>query len=111
MSCVDAGVNSPRLSQKRIHTITSSSSMGSVFQMNGEVVTASRTEDDELILHACDMDATALAKCTMFDLARRGIEHYALICARPARLHPRVTARPPGYGCRRGAAWRGASPP
>lgn len=47
---------------------------------DGEIVAEARTEADELVVHDCDLDATAFGKQTMFDFARhRRIEHYGLI--------------------------------
>lgn len=47
---------------------------------NGEIVAESQTEEDELILHPCDLDATTFGKKTMFDFARhRRPEHYGRI--------------------------------
>lgn len=47
---------------------------------DGEVVARATTEDDELLLHACDLDDTVFGKQTIFDFSRhRRIEHYARI--------------------------------
>jgi len=47
---------------------------------SGYVVTRCTSEDDELMVHACDMDACHFGKRTIFDFARhRRIEHYGLI--------------------------------
>ena len=47
---------------------------------DGEIVAESRTEDDELVIAACDLDATVFGKETVFDFARhRRIEHYGRI--------------------------------
>ncbi len=47
---------------------------------DGEIVAESRTEEDELIVHACDLGATRFGKETMFDFARhRRPEHYGPI--------------------------------
>jgi predicted amidohydrolase len=49
---------------------------------DGEVVAQSRSEHDELIVHACDLDATVFGKQTIFDFKRhRRIEHYGRITA------------------------------
>ena len=56
--------------------------MGSsvVVDPGGCVVARCASEDDELMVHACDMDACEFGKRTIFDFARhRRIEHYALI--------------------------------
>lgn len=48
---------------------------------NGYVMARAESEGDELIVHACDMDACSFGKSTIFDFARhRRIEHYGLIC-------------------------------
>ena len=44
---------------------------------DGEIVAETRTEEDELVVHACDLDATRFGKETIFDFKRhRRIEHY-----------------------------------
>lgn len=49
---------------------------------NGFVVAHAQTEADELIVHACDMDACNFGKATIFDFQRhRRTEHYGLICS------------------------------
>jgi len=56
---------------------------------DGEIVAESRTEGDELIVHACDLDATRFGKETMFDFARhRRIEHYGLIASQTGIVEP-----------------------
>ena len=34
---------------------------------DGEIVAETRTEEDELVMHACDLDATRFGKETIFD--------------------------------------------
>jgi predicted amidohydrolase len=47
---------------------------------DGEIVAETRTEDDELAVHRCDLDATRFGKETIFDFKRhRRIEHYGRI--------------------------------
>lgn len=47
---------------------------------NGKIIAETKTEDDEMIVHACDLDACNFGKQTIFDFARhRRIEHYGLI--------------------------------
>lgn len=47
---------------------------------NGYVMARAKTEGDELIVHACDMDACNFGKTTIFDFGRhRRIEHYQRI--------------------------------
>jgi predicted amidohydrolase len=56
---------------------------------NGEIVAEARTEDDELLVHACDLDATVFGKTTIFDFAaHRRIEHYGLIATRTGAVPP-----------------------
>lgn len=56
---------------------------------NGEIVAESKTEDDELIVHACDLDMCAFGKKTIFDFARhRRIEHYGLITTQTGIVEP-----------------------
>jgi predicted amidohydrolase len=56
---------------------------------DGEIVAACRTEDDELIVHGCDLDAAAFGKKTVFDFARhRRVEHYGLIASRTGVVLP-----------------------
>jgi N-carbamoyl-D-amino-acid hydrolase len=56
---------------------------------DGEIVAECRTEDDELIVHGCDLDAAAFGKATVFDFARhRRIEHYGLIASRTGVMLP-----------------------
>jgi N-carbamoyl-D-amino-acid hydrolase len=59
---------------------------------DGEVVAQSRSEDDELIVHACDLDATVFGKQTIFDFKRhRRIEHYGRITAQVGVELPKET--------------------
>jgi predicted amidohydrolase len=47
---------------------------------DGRIVAETRTEADEVIVHACDLDATRFGKETIFNFARhRRIEHYGPI--------------------------------
>jgi predicted amidohydrolase len=56
---------------------------------NGFVAARAETEDDELIVHACDMDACAFGKSTIFDFDRhRRIEHYGLITSQTGVVRP-----------------------
>jgi predicted amidohydrolase len=56
---------------------------------DGEVVTVSQTEDDEIITHDCDLDATIFGKKTIFDFAQhRRIEHYGLIASQTGVVPP-----------------------
>jgi predicted amidohydrolase len=65
--------------------------MGGTMIVNpdGEVVAESKTEDDELVVHACDLDATIFGKQTIFDFAsHRRIEHYGRITAQTGVTPP-----------------------
>jgi N-carbamoyl-D-amino-acid hydrolase len=56
---------------------------------DGEIMAEARTEDDELVVHPCDLDATVFGKKTIFDFARhRRIEHYGLITSRTGAIPP-----------------------
>jgi predicted amidohydrolase len=56
---------------------------------NGLIVAEAKSEDDELLVHACDLDATLLGKTTIFDFAaHRRIEHYGLITSRTGAVSP-----------------------
>jgi predicted amidohydrolase len=56
---------------------------------NGYVMARAESEGDELIVHACDMDACNFGKSTIFDFARhRRIEHYGLICSQTGVVLP-----------------------
>jgi predicted amidohydrolase len=56
---------------------------------NGLIAAEAKTEDDELLVHACDLDATALGKTTIFNFAaHRRIEHYGLITSRTGAVPP-----------------------
>ena len=55
----------------------------------GEVVAESKSEDDELIVADCDLDATIFGKQTIFDFARhRRIEHYGRITSQTGVVPP-----------------------
>lgn len=63
---------------------------------NGYVVARAATEGDELLVHACDMDAAAFGKATIFDFARhRRIEHYGRICSQTGAEPPPPGEAPP----------------
>ena len=56
---------------------------------NGNVMAKATSEDDELIVHACDMDACNFGKSTIFDFERhRRIEHYTRISAQTGVVRP-----------------------
>jgi hypothetical protein len=52
-------------------------------------VAQAKTEGDELIVHACDLDATLFGKQTIFDFKRhRRIEHYGRITSQTGIVPP-----------------------
>ena len=56
---------------------------------DGEIVAQAETEEDELLVHPCDLDATTFGKTTIFNFAQhRRIEHYGLITSRTGALPP-----------------------
>jgi len=56
---------------------------------DGYVVAKGESEDDELVVHTCDLDATRFGKETIFDFKRhRRVEHYGLITERVGALPP-----------------------
>jgi len=56
---------------------------------DGQIVARTRTEGDELLVHACDMDATAFGKASVFDFKRhRRIEHYTRITGQTGVIYP-----------------------
>ena len=56
---------------------------------DGEIVAEAKTEGDELLVHACDLDDTVFGKQTIFDFKRhRRIEHYGLITSRTGAEPP-----------------------
>jgi predicted amidohydrolase len=56
---------------------------------DGEIVAQGKTEDDELVVADCDLDATVFGKQTVFDFARhRRIEHYGRITAQAGVTPP-----------------------
>jgi len=56
---------------------------------DGVIVAEARTDDDELIVADCDLDATRFGKETVFDFARhRRIEHYGRITSQTGVIPP-----------------------
>jgi predicted amidohydrolase len=56
---------------------------------DGEIVVEAKTEEDELLVHPCDLDATTFGKHTIFNFAlHRRIEHYGLITSRTGAVPP-----------------------
>src|SRR5262245_59221599 len=59
---------------------------------DGEIVAESRTEADEVITVACDLDRTRFGKETIFDFARhRRIEHYGRIATQVGVVPPQAS--------------------
>ena len=50
---------------------------------DGEIVAQAKTEDDELVVADCDLDATVFGKQTVFDFAATGAS--SITAASPAR--------------------------
>ncbi len=60
-----------------------------IIDPNGKIVAETTSEEDEMIVHACDLDACAFGKTTIFDFARhRRVEHYGLITERTGAEPP-----------------------
>jgi predicted amidohydrolase len=56
---------------------------------DGETVAEAKTENDELIVADCDLDATVFGKQSVFDFARhRRIEHYGRITSQTGVIPP-----------------------
>jgi predicted amidohydrolase len=56
---------------------------------NGEIAAELPGEDDGVLIHACDLDATRFGKETIFDFARhRRIEHYGRITSQTGATPP-----------------------
>ena len=51
-----------------------------IINPDGEIVAKAKTEEDELLIHACDLDDAIFGKETVFNFARhRRVEHYGRI--------------------------------
>lgn len=56
---------------------------------DGKIVAEAKTEDDELVVHTCDLDDCTFGKRTIFDFARhRRTEHYARIVEQTGVIEP-----------------------
>ena len=56
---------------------------------DGVIMQKAQTLGDELLVHACDMDATKFGKTTVFDFKRhRRIEHYERIASQTGVIYP-----------------------
>ncbi len=60
-----------------------------IIDPNGKIRAETDTEEDEMIIHACDLDDCNFGKSTIFDFKRhRRIEHYGLITERTGAEPP-----------------------
>tara|TARA_R110000772_G_scaffold231592_6_gene342747 strand:+ start:63191 stop:64126 length:936 start_codon:yes stop_codon:yes gene_type:complete len=60
-----------------------------IINPDGQVVAEAETEDDEVIVHDCDLDACAFLKGSTFNFAaHRRTEHYGLITERTGAVPP-----------------------
>jgi predicted amidohydrolase len=58
---------------------------------DGQIVAEAKTEEDELMVADCDLDATVFGKETIFDFARhRRIEHYGRIATQVGVVPPKA---------------------
>ena len=56
---------------------------------DGKVAAEAKTENDEIIVHTCDLDACTFGKETIFDFARhREPDSYRLIVERKGAIPP-----------------------
>jgi N-carbamoyl-D-amino-acid hydrolase len=56
---------------------------------DGQIVAETKTEADEVLVHACDLDSTRFGKQTIFDFKRhRRIEHYGRITTQTGVTEP-----------------------
>ncbi len=56
---------------------------------DGKIVVEAKTEDDELLVHTCDLDDCSFGKRTIFDFARhRRTEHYTRIVEQTGVIEP-----------------------
>lgn len=60
-----------------------------IIDPNGKIMAETATEEDEMIIHACDLDDCNFGKSTIFDFKRhRRVEHYGLITERTGAEPP-----------------------
>ena len=60
-----------------------------IIDPNGTIVAEAETEEDELVVHDCDLDETKFLKETTFNFAaHRRVEHYRLIAERTGAKPP-----------------------
>lgn len=61
-----------------------------IIDPNGKIVAEAETEEDELIVHTCDLDNCTFGKKTVFDFSRhRRTEHYSIITAQAGVVEPK----------------------
>lgn len=60
-----------------------------IIRPNGEFAALATTEEDELVVHNCDLDEAQVLKRTLFDFGKhRRIEHYGLITSQTGVVLP-----------------------
>ena len=60
-----------------------------IIDPNGKIVVEAKTEEDELIVHTCDLDNCTFGKKTVFDFSRhRRTEHYSIITSQSGVVEP-----------------------
>ena len=61
-----------------------------IIDPGGKIVAEAKTEEDELIVHTCDLDICIFGKTTVFDFSRhRRIEHYSIITSQTEVVEPK----------------------
>ena len=61
-----------------------------IIDPGGKIVAEAKTEEDELIVHTCDLDICIFGKTTVFDFSRhRRIEHYSIITSQTGVVEPK----------------------
>ena len=61
-----------------------------IIDPNGKIVQEAESEEDELIVHTCDLDKCTFGKKTVFDFSRhRRTEHYSIITTQAGVVEPK----------------------
>jgi predicted amidohydrolase len=61
-----------------------------IIDPGGKIVAEAKTEEDELIVHTCDLDICIFGKTTVFDFSRhRRIEDYSIITSQTGVVEPK----------------------
>ena len=61
-----------------------------IIDPNGKIVKEAETQEDELIVHTCDLDSCTFGKNTIFDFSRhRRTEHYKIITSQAGVIEPK----------------------